>query len=225
MRKLHRLFEQNRNWVRDVKQGDPGFFDRLAAQQSPQLLWIGCSDSRAPASQLVGLVPGEVFEHRNVANLVVHTDLNCLSVLQFAVDVLRVRHVVVCGHYRCGGVTAALGRERHGLIDNWLRHVIDVVEKHRACLDAIADEQLRNDRLSELNVIEQVHNLYQTSIVQDAWAAGHELTVHGWIYNVGNGLLRDLDLCVDQAEEAEPAYQRALAGLIKRGGPPLVEPS
>ena len=220
MRKLYKLFENNRAWVRDVKKADPGFFERLAAQQSPQVLWIGCSDSRAPASQLVGLVPGEVFEHRNVANLVVHTDLNCLSVLQFAVDVLRVQHVVVCGHYRCGGVSAALARTRHGLIDNWLRHIVDVMEKHKEILDRIADEQIRNDRLCELNVIEQVRNLSQTTIVQDAWAAGHEVIVHGWIYNVGNGLLRDLDLCIDQRAEAEPMYERALEGLIKRGGPP-----
>jgi carbonic anhydrase len=185
------LFERNRAWAAAMVADDPDFFTGLAEQQTPAYLWIGCSDSRVPANQIVGLPPGNVFVHRNVANVVVHTDLNCLSVLQYAVDVLRVRHVIVCGHYGCGGVAAALHGSRHGLIDNWLRHVADVGIKHAVELDSVpADE--RHDRLCELNVVEQVANVCKTTIVEDAWTRGQQLTVHGVVYGLSDGLLRDL---------------------------------
>ena len=188
---LDELLERNRAWAAATVADDPGFFAALAERQSPEYLWIGCADSRVPANEIVGLVPGEIFVHRNVANVVVHTDLNCLSVLQYAVDVLAVAHVVVCGHYGCGGVQAALEDTRHGLIDNWLRHVMDVEEKHA---DEIASlpETRRLDRLCELNVVEQVANVCQTTIVEDAWSRGQELTVHGLVYGLRDGLLRDL---------------------------------
>jgi carbonic anhydrase len=185
------LFERNRAWAAAMVADDPAFFTGLAERQAPEYLWIGCSDSRVPANQIVGLAPGDVFVHRNVANVVVHTDLNCLSVLQYAVDVLRVRHVIVCGHYGCGGVAAALHGSRHGLIDNWLRHVADVGEKHAAELDALPADA-RHDRLCELNVVEQVANVCQTTIVADAWARGQALSVHGVVYGLRDGLLRDL---------------------------------
>jgi carbonic anhydrase len=188
---LAELFERNRAWAAAIVASDPGFFAELAEHQSPEYLWIGCSDSRVPANQIVGLAPGDVFVHRNVANVVVHTDLNCLSVLQYAVDVLRVAHVIVCGHYGCGGVAAALHGARHGLIDNWLRHVIDVGEKHADELASLPEER-RLDRLCELNVIEQVVNVCQTTIVEDAWGRGQSLTVHGIVYGLEDGLLRDL---------------------------------
>ena len=195
MSDLAELFERNRAWAAAMVATDPGFFAELAKRQSPEYLWIGCSDSRVPANQIVGLQPGDVFVHRNVANVVVHTDLNCLSVLQYAVDVLGVRHVIVCGHYGCGGVAAALAGTRHGLIDNWLRHVTDVGEKHAAELDSLpADRRL--DRLCELNVAEQVANVCQTTIVGDAWARGQNLTVHGLVYGLEDGLLRDLGVSV-----------------------------
>jgi carbonic anhydrase len=189
---LNYLFANNRAWAAEMTGKDPQFFERLWRQQSPQYLWIGCSDSRVPANQIVGLLPGEMFVHRNVANLVVHTDLNCLSALQFAVEVLRVRHIIVCGHYRCGGVLAALRDDKLGLIDNWLRHVQDVRWKHRAILQALHTEAQQHDRLCELNVIEQVINLKQTTVLRDAWGRGQELTVHGWIYDLRDGLLREL---------------------------------
>jgi carbonic anhydrase len=193
---LAELFERNRAWAAAMVATDPEFFAELAKHQSPEYLWIGCSDSRVPANQIVGLQPGDVFVHRNVANVVVHTDLNCLSVLQYAVDVLGVRHVIVCGHYGCGGVAAALAGTRHGLIDNWLRHVTDVGEKHAAELDSLpADRRL--DRLCELNVVEQVANVSQTTIVGDAWARGQAVTVHGLVYGLEDGLLRDLEVSVD----------------------------
>ncbi len=194
MPKLELLFENNRVWAAEQTRGDPDFFTRLLGQQSPGYLWIGCSDSRVPANQIVGLAPGELFVHRNVANVVVHTDLNCLSVLQFAVDVLGVKHVIVCGHYGCGGIVAALRDEKLGLIDNWLRHIQDVGTKHHAQLDAIADESDRAARLCELNVIEQVSNVADTTVVRDAWRRGQQLSVHGWIYDLHDGLLRDLDV-------------------------------
>ena len=175
---------------------DPEFFSRLARQQAPQYLWIGCSDSRVPANQIVGLLPGEMFVHRNVANVVVHADVNCLACMQFAVDVLQVRHVIVCGHYGCGGVLAALRDERLGLVDNWLRHVQDVRLKHRAELERLAHEGARHRRLCELNVVEQVMNASQTTVVREAWARGQPLALHGWIYDVADGLLRDLGLCL-----------------------------
>ncbi len=190
---LHDLLARNRDWAAAMSQRDPDFFRRLAQQQSPQYLWIGCSDSRVPANEIVDLLPGEIFVHRNVANMVVHTDLNCLSVIQYAVEVLKVKHIIVCGHYGCGGVQAALERHRHGLIDNWLRHIHDVEEKHHAELEGLGGgAQL--DRMCELNVIEQALNVGQTTIVQDAWGRGQDLTIHGWIYSLRDGLLRDLDV-------------------------------
>jgi carbonic anhydrase len=192
MTTLSQLFDRNREWAARRVASDPDFFLRLAAQQAPSYLWIGCSDSRVPANEIVGLDPGELFVHRNVANVVVHTDLNCLSVLQFAVEVLSVQHVIVCGHYGCGGVRAALDRDSHGLIDNWLRHVEDVQRAHQSELAQLPSAQARVDRLCELNVIEQVSNIARTTIVQDAWRRGHALTLHGWIYGLTDGLLHDL---------------------------------
>src|SRR5438045_7543296 len=195
METLDHLFLQNRAWSEGIRQGKPAFFLELAQQQAPKYLWIGCSDSRVPANQIVGLAPGELFVHRNIANLVVHTDLNCLSVMQFAVDILKVRHIIVCGHYGCSGVGAALRRERLGLSDNWLRHVQDIHRKHEQSL-ASEPEARAVDRLCELTVIEQVSNVARTTIIQDAWARGQELAVHGWIYGLHGGLRRDLELQV-----------------------------
>ncbi|MDX1541091.1 MAG: carbonate dehydratase [Geminicoccaceae bacterium] len=189
---LERLFERNRAWAERAKQGDAGFFERLVHQQTPELLWIGCADSRVPANQIIDLPPGEVFVHRNIANVVVHTDLNCLSVLQFAVEVLRVKHIIVCGHYGCGGIRASLDDQQHGLIDNWLRHIKDVHRFHEAELGQVHEPDRRADRLSELNVVEQVRNVAHTTIVQDAWRRGAELTLHGWIYSIRDGLLSEL---------------------------------
>lgn len=208
MTSLSHLFENNRQWAENIRLQDPDFFSQLARQQSPEFLWIGCSDSRVPANQIVGLLPGELFVHRNVGNLVVHTDLNCLSVLQFAVDILNVRHVIVCGHYGCSGVRAAMRRDRIGLSDNWLRHLQDVRQKHAAWL---ADDA--QDRLSELNVIEQVRNVCQTTIARDAWARGQPLSIHGWIYGIHDGLLRDLSMTVAREADVEPVYETALTRL------------
>jgi len=193
METLDHLFDNNRTWSEAIRGMDPEFFLELARQQAPKYLWIGCADSRVPANQIVGLMPGELFVHRNVANIVVHTDLNCLSVMQFAVDILKVRHIIVCGHYGCGGVAAAFRRERLGLSDNWLRHVQDVHEKHEKSVNDLPEAQAL-DRLCELNVTEQVSNVCRTTIVQDAWARGQELAVHGWIYGLHGGLLRDLEV-------------------------------
>jgi carbonic anhydrase len=201
MRMLSQLFENNRAWAAETTRQDPDFFKRLARQQEPGYLWIGCSDSRVPANQIVGLVPGDMFVHRNVANVVVHTDLNCLSAMQFAVDVLHVRHIIVCGHYGCGGVLAALRDDKLGLVDNWLRHVQDVKAKHRAQLDALETEAQRHATLCELNVVEQVINVSRTSIVRDAWQRGQEVAVHGWIYDIRDGLLWDIGVTV--AAESE----------------------
>ncbi len=209
---LYHLFDFNVAWARQMQEIDPGFFEKLAHLQSPEYLWIGCSDSRVPANQIVGLLPGEVFVHRNVANVVVHTDLNCLSVVQFAVDVLKVKHIMVVGHYGCGGVKAALNRDRVGLVDLWLRHVQDVHVRHREAIDALPPE-LRHDRLCELNVMEQVVNVCQTVVVQDAWARGQRLTVHGWIYGLKNGLIRDLGVNVGRSEDLMPRYAAALEAL------------
>jgi len=197
MRFLRELFENNRRWSEAIRARDPQFFPQLAAQQSPRFLWIGCADSRVPANEIVGLRPGELFVHRNIANVVVHTDLNCLSVIQFAIDVLGVDHVIVCGHYGCSGVRAALFGERIGLADNWLHHVHDVHDKHAAELAGVAGDRERVDRLCELNVVEQVANVCRTTIVKDAWARGQKLAVHGWIYGLEDGLLRDLGVTVD----------------------------
>ena len=207
MKTLKKIFENNRAWADEIRAREPGFFRALARQQSPEYLWIGCSDSRVPATQLAGLSPGEMFVHRNVANLVVHTDLNCLSVMQYAVDVLRVRHVIVCGHYGCGGVQAALEGAGLGLIDNWLRHVQDVMWKHSSAL-AAADAAARLELLCELNVVEQVANVCRTTVVQSAWERGQELSVHGWVYGLDDGLLRDLDVCVTCPADFDAA-QRA----------------
>ena len=209
---LFHLFDYNRAWSRQMQQIDGGFFGKLTQLQSPEYLWIGCSDSRVPANQIVGLLPGEVFVHRNIANVVVHTDLNCLSVIQYAVDVLKVKHIMVVGHYGCGGVKAALDRDRVGLVDLWLRHVLDVHLRHVSKVDALAPE-LRHDRLCELNVIEQVANVAQTIVVQDAWARGQCLTVHGWIYGLKDGLIRDLGLNLSRGEELLPRYAAALEAL------------
>lgn len=212
MRVLEELFKRNQSWADAIKAEDSGFFTRLSRQQAPEYLWIGCADSRVPANQIVDLQPGELFVHRNVANVVVHTDLNCLSVLQFAVEVLKVKHVMVVGHYGCGGVRAALRNDSLGLINNWLRHVQDVRDKHWIKLEPLTDESDRVNRLCELNVVEQVHHVCQTTIVQDAWARRQELSVHGWIYDVADGLLRDLDICVTNQDEWESRYRRSQAG-------------
>ena len=193
---LKDLFANNRAWALKMTRQDPDFFTRLSSQQAPEYLWIGCADSRVPANEIVGLAPGELFVHRNVANVVVHADLNCLSVMQFAVDVLNVEHIIVCGHYGCGGVRAALRDDRMGLVDNWLRHVQDVRWKHEKELTSLPSEAKRHDRLCELNVVEQVINVSQTTIVRDAWARGQSLNVHGWIYDLHDGLLRDLGVSV-----------------------------
>ena len=208
---LDHLFTSNREWAAEMTRQDPDFFRRLSGQQAPQYLWIGCSDSRVPANQIVGLLPGEMFVHRNVANVVVHTDLNCLSVIQFALEVMRVGHIIVCGHYGCGGVLAALRDDKLGLADNWLRHVQDVRRKHTAQLNALDTELQRHDRLCELNVIEQVVNVSQTTIVRDAWARGQPLAVHGWIYGLQDGLLRDLGMCVTSEAEMLARYEVARA--------------
>ena len=217
MRLLNELFERNRQWAAGMRQVDPHFFTRLAAQQRPRYLWIGCSDSRVPANQITGLDPGEVFVHRNVANVVTHTDLNCLSVLQYAVEVLEVRHVIVCGHYGCGGVEAAMQARPFGLIDNWLRNIKDVYTRHEAELAAL-DERERFARLCELNVRHQVANVCHTTIVQRAWHEGHRLAVHGWIYTLDDGLLRDLEMTVDGPEQIPPPYRLDL--VVGDGGRP-----
>jgi len=197
MRTLKQLFENNRAWAADMTRQDAGFFRRLSEQQAPHYLWIGCSDSRVPANQIVGLMAGDMFVHRDVANVVVHTDLNCLSAIQFAVEVLRVEHIIVCGHYGCGGVLAALQNKQLGLIDNWLRHVQDVRARHRSQIDSLTTEHEQHARLCELNVIEQVANVSQTTIVRDAWSRNQPLAVHGWIYDLSDGLLRDLEVTVN----------------------------
>ena len=211
MKSLPELFENNRRWAEELRAQSPAFFRELAQQQSPQYLWIGCSDSRVPSTQLVGLAPGEMFVHRNVANVVVHTDLNCLSVLQFAVEVLRVRHVIVCGHYGCGGVRAALENTKLGLIDNWLRHIQDVMQRHARALEALPDEAHRLARLCELNVVEQVFNVGQTTVVEGAWARGQELSLHGWVYGLEDGLLRDLGVTASNARELYDSYRAAVS--------------
>ena len=209
MDELAKLFENNEAWVDAMTARDPVFFSRLVAQQAPEYLWIGCSDSRVPATEIVGLLPGEIFVHRNIANVVVHTDLNCLSVLQFAVDVLKVKHVIVCGHYGCGGVRAALGNDKLGLIDNWLRHVQEVHRKHQEQVDAI-DPALRLRRLCELNVIEQAVNVCETTIVQNAWARGQQFSVNGLIYGIEDGRLHSLDFTATSTDNVAAAYATAL---------------
>jgi carbonic anhydrase len=203
MDRLAQLFDNNRRWAATMTGRESDFFERLVRQQTPRYLWIGCSDSRVPANEIVGLLPGELFVHRNVANLVVHTDLNCLSVLQYAVDVLRVEHVIVCGHYGCSGITAARRAEPLGLIDNWLRHIQDTQDRHRSELDAYDDEATALDRLCELNVLDQVRNVCRTTVVQDAWKRGQEVTIHAWIYHLSDGLLKRLGFCVADMTELQ----------------------
>ena len=212
---LESLFKNNLAWADRIRAQHPDFFEQLAQQQNPQFLWIGCSDSRVPANEIVGLMPGEVFVHRNIANVVVHSDLNCLSVIQFAVEVLKVQHIMVVGHYGCGGVRAALFDQRVGLADNWLHHVHDVRDKHADSLQAISLGEGRLDRLCELNVIEQVANVCQTTIVRDAWEGGQELAVHGWIYGLKDGLLRDLNVTVVNRDEAPGVCKGAIAALAQ----------
>jgi carbonic anhydrase len=207
MRILKNLFDNNRNWAEKIKKSDPDFFAKLSKQQNPEYLWIGCSDSRVSANQIVDLLPGEIFVHRNIANVVIHTDLNCLSVIQFAVEVLKVKHIIVCGHYGCGGIKAALGKKALGLIDTWLRHIKDVYRKHQEKFDTITDENERINLLCELNVIEQVANVCHTSIVQKAWKSGHKLSVHGWIYSIRDGILKDLGVCVTGVNDISEAYR------------------
>ena len=210
---LAQLLERNRQWSDEVKKKDPGFFSQLAEQQTPEYMWIGCSDSRVPANQITGLKPGEVFVHRNVANVVPHADLNCLSVLQYAVDVLKVKHVIVCGHYGCGGVRAALSHQKFGLIDNWLRYIKDIHRQHHEKIESIVDadkiveENKRVNRLCELNVIEQVNNVCHTTIVQDAWERGQSLVVHGWIYSISNGLIKDLAVSTAGKDQISDIYR------------------
>ena len=211
MRSLTNLIERNRDWAESIKARTPDFFEKLSEQQSPEYLWIGCADSRVPANEIVAMSPGEIFVHRNVANVVVHTDLNCLSAVQYAVDALHVKHIIVCGHYGCGGVRAAMLNLKLGLIDNWLRHIQDVMQKHEGLLAGIADESERVDKLCELNIIEQVSNVCQTTIVQSAWERGQELTVHGWVYGLSDGLIRDLNIHITNQSEAVTVYRAAVA--------------
>lgn len=201
MNKLQHLFIKNQNWATNIKKHNPDFFTRLSQQQKPEYLWIGCSDSRVPANQIVDLMPGEIFVHRNIANVVVHTDLNCLSVIQYAVEVLEVKHIIVCGHYGCGGIKAALENKDHGLIDNWLRHIKDVYRIHKDKFNDITDEEHKLNLLCELNVIEQVNNVCNTTIVQNAWKSNKELTVHGWIYSIKDGLLKDLNVSISNIDQ------------------------
>ncbi len=212
---LAHLFEKNTRWAASMEKRDPGFFSRLLTQQTPQYLWIGCADSRVPANELIGLLPGDVFVHRNVANVVAHSDLNALSVIQFAVDALKVRHIMVVGHSRCGGVTAALNNTRVGVVDNWLRHVQDVRNAHLELLQAVPETD-RVDALVELNVLEQARNVCLSTVVEDAWVRGQSVVVHGWVYGLHNGLLEDLGFAVNNMDDVAPAYQRALLALRLR---------
>jgi carbonic anhydrase len=213
---LSELLEGNRRWAEDIQQRKPDFFSKLLQQQVPQYLWIGCADSRVPANEILGLLPGDVFVHRNVANVVVHSDLNALSVMQYAVDMLKVRHVIVVGHYGCGGVMAALQNRRIGLADNWIRHVQDVRNKHRAWLEGMPDEEMQLRALCELNVLEQSLNVCETTVVQDAWLRDQQVVVHGWVYGLHNGLLEDLKITVANAAEVLPAYGLAIGALKER---------
>jgi carbonic anhydrase len=204
---INKLFVNNLKWASDIKEVDSDFFTKLSKQQSPEYLWIGCSDSRVPANQIVGLLPGEIFVHRNVGNVVVHTDLNCLSVIQFAVEILNVKHIIVCGHYDCGGIKAALENKPHGLIDNWLRHIKDIHRIHKDKLDTVENEHKKIDMLCELNVIEQVANVCHTTILQHAWKAGKKVTVHGWIYGIKDGIIKDLGISVSNSDDIPSIYK------------------
>lgn len=216
MNRLKELFDKNREWAAAIVKEQPDFFEQLSQQQAPEYLWIGCSDARVPASDILGLMPGDIFVHRNVANLVVHTDLNCLSVIQFAVEVLKVKHIIVCGHYGCGGVKAAVLNEKHGLIDNWLLHIQDAQEKHQDFLSELQSEEKLHKYMCELNVIEQMLNVCKTNSVQESWNKGQSLSVHGWIYGLRDGLLRNLSDCFSDTDEMAPHYQNAVAGIKKR---------
>ena len=213
---IDQLFESNRAWARDIEQRSPGFFSRLQQQQSPQYLWIGCSDSRVPANEICGLLPGEMFVHRNVANVVAHSDLNCLSVMEFAIDMLKVKHIMVVGHYGCGGVRAAMDDLRIGIVDNWIRHVKDVRNNHLDWLKSVPEGSMRYDALCELNVLQQSFNVCQTTMVQDAWARGQQIVVHGWVYGLQNGLINDLSMTVKSSDDVVPAYENAVARLRER---------
>lgn len=214
-KELEALLQNNHDWADRVTREDPTFFERLSKQQAPEYLWIGCSDSRVPANQIMGLAPGEVFVHRNIANVMVHTDLNCMSTIQFAVDVLKVRHILVVGHYGCGGVGAALHRTRLGLADNWIRHVGDVAQKHAALLEGISESE-RHNALCELNAIEQAENVCLTTVITDAWARGQQIAVHGWVYSLADGKVRELGMDVDSPESLEANYAWAVAGVGER---------
>ena len=223
--RLRELLDKNRLWAEGVEASRPGFFTKLLEQQEPHYLWIGCADSRVPANEILGLLPGDVFVHRNVANVVAHSDLNALSVMQYAIDQLHVRHIMVVGHYGCGGVMAALHNLRIGLADNWIRHVQDVRKKHRHFIDSLPDDQARLQALCELNVLEQSLNVCETTVVQDAWARGQTVVTHGWVYGLHNGLLQDLEMTARTAGEVYEAYERALAGVMARhGGAPDCAP-
>ncbi|QDU78685.1 Carbonic anhydrase 2 [Polystyrenella longa] len=217
MRVLKNIFQKNRDWAQSEIDRDPNFFKNLEAQQSPEILWIGCADSRVPANQIMGMAPGEVFVHRNIANVVVHSDFNCLSVLEYAVAVLKVKHVIVCGHYGCGGVKGAMQNNKLGLIDNWLRHIKDVRSKHEQLLSECADNESELDTLCELNVIEQVLNVCHTTIVQEAWENGQELAVHGWIYRLKDGILKDLGSCITHPDELSDIYRLAVDSTMLAG--------
>jgi len=210
---LQDLLKQNKEWAENVRREDPDFFKRLSKMQAPKYLWIGCSDSRVPANQITGMQPGEVFVHRNIANVVVHTDLNCLSTIQFAVDLLKVEHIIVCGHYGCSGVHAALSNTRVGLADNWLRHIADVANKHSAFIQSQEFDSMRHARLCEVNVIEQVVNVCQTTVVEDAWARGQNLAVHGWVYSLLDGRITDLSMSIRNKEQLAQEYPKALGKL------------
>jgi carbonic anhydrase len=216
MHELKDLIDNNRAWASSMTEQDEDFFVRLSRQHAPAYLWIGCADSRVPANEIVGLLPGELFVHRNVANIVVHTDLNCLSVIQFAVDVLKVQHIIVCGHYGCGGIQAAVRNDKLGLIDNWLRHVQDVQQKHGGLLKKVINEAEIVDSMCELNVIEQVLNVSQTTIVQDAWSRGQPVSIHGWIYSIADGLLKDLNMCSSNSEEVAECHRLAVEAIGKK---------
>lgn len=207
MQVLKHLFENNARWAEKIKEQDPDFFKRLAVRQNPEYLWIGCSDSRVPANEITGLPPGRLFVHRNIANVVIHTDLNCLSVIQYAVEVMKIRHIIVCGHYGCGGIKAAMENKEHGLIDNWLRHIKDVYRYHKEKIDVLETEKDKFNLLCELNVLEQVANICHTTIVRNAWKSGQELAVHGWIYGIENGLLKDLGLYVKDPYEISHTHR------------------
>lgn len=216
MNRLKELFDKNREWAEAINKEQPDFFEQLSKQQTPEYLWIGCSDSRVPANEILGLMPGEIFVHRNVANLVVHTDLNCLSVIQYAVEVLKVKHIIVCGHYGCGGVLAAVRNDKFGLIDNWLLHIQDAQEKHLEVLSPLKDEQQRHQFMCELNVIEQMLNVCKTNSVVDSWKAGQDLSVHGWIYGLSDGLLHSLSDCFTGDADMTSNYQVAISKIKGR---------